>query len=133
MRSAKELVGDNPMIQSLITKEIIGMLAPETEIPEYQEAYIKTVQDPDLRNLMMDTDEQVLSRDLEPSMIPDHEMYGEEDDLTGKQQAEQDNATGEADNTSLLGGAGTPVTNVGLTYYTQQVAPVLLNTMSIGR
>jgi hypothetical protein len=133
MRSAKDLVGDNPMIQSLITKEIIGMLAPETEIPEYQQAYVKTVQDPDLRTLMMDTDEAVLSRDLEPSMIPKHEMYGEADDETGKEQAEYDNSIGQADNTSLLGGAGTPVTNVGMTYYAAQVAPVILNTMSIGR
>jgi hypothetical protein len=133
MRSAKELVGDNPMIQSLITNEIIGMLAPATEIPEYRQAYIKTVQDPDLRNLMMETDETVLSRDLYPSMIPKHEMYGEEGDETGKEQAEYDNSVGQPDNTSILGGAGTPVTNVGMTYYAAQVAPVILNTMSIGR
>jgi hypothetical protein len=35
IRQAKELVGDNPMIQALITKEIIGMLAPAQSIPEY--------------------------------------------------------------------------------------------------
>ena len=133
MRSAKELVGDNPMIQSLITNEIIGMLAPATEIPEYRQAYIKTVQDPDLRTLMMETDQAVLSRDLTPSMIPKHEMYGEEGDETGKEQAEYDNSIGEADNTSLLGGAGTPITNIGMTYYAAQVAPVILNTMNTGR
>ena len=61
-------------------------------------------------------------------------MYGEEgDEESGKQEAEYDNSVGEADNTSILGGAGTPVTNVGMTYYTQQVAPVMLQGMNTGR
>ena len=131
IKSAKELVGDNPMIQALITKEIIGMLAPDTAIPEYEEAYINTIPDIDLRTLMTEQNNEVLSRDLEPSMIPKHEMYGEEED--GKEQAEEDNENGLPDNTSLLGGADTPVTNVGVTYYTQQVAPVMLQGMNTGR
>lgn len=134
IKSAKELVGDNQIIQSLITKEIIGMLAPAEDIPEYEQAYIKTIPDTDLRDLMMEQNTQVLSRDLEPSMIPAHEMYGEEDDMeNGKAEAEYDNSVGQADNTSILGGAGTPVTNVGVTYYPQQVPPVLLNQMNVGR
>ena len=132
MRAAKELAGDNPMIQAMITKEIIGMLAPATEIPEYEQAYIKTVPDATTRILMTDTNDQVESRDLEPSMIPQHEQFGE-DGEDGKQQAEQDNEIGEPDNASLLGGAGTPVTNIGMTYYAAQVAPIILNTMSTGR
>ena len=39
----------------------------------------------------------------------------------------------EQDNTTILGGAGTPVTNVGMTYYAQQVPPLILNTMNTGR
>jgi hypothetical protein len=65
-------------------------------------------------------------------MIPQHEQFGEEGE-DGKEQAEQDNEIGEPDNTSLLGGAGTPVTNIGMTYYAAQVAPIILNTMSTGR
>ena len=134
IKSAKELVGDNPMIQALITKEIIGMLAPDTAIPEYEEAYIQTIPDVDLRTLMTEQNDEVLSRDLEQSMIPTHEMYGEEgDEESGKEEAEYDNENGEADNTSILGGAGTPVTNIGMTYYTNQVAPVILNGLSTGR
>ena len=64
-------------------------------------------------------------------MIPEHETYGEEEN--GKEEAEYDNENGEADNTSILGGAGTPVTNVGTTYYTAQVAPVMLQGMNSGR
>jgi hypothetical protein len=60
-------------------------------------------------------------------------MFGEEGEETGKEQAEYDNSIGEPDNTSLLGGAGTPITNIGMTYYAAQVAPIILNTMNTGR
>jgi hypothetical protein len=129
IKSAKELVGDNPMIQALITKEIIGMLAPDTAIPEYETAYINTIPDIDLRTLMTEQNDEVLSRDLQPSMIPEHEMYGEND--TGENESEGN--MGNDGNASLLGGPGTPVTNVGMTYYTAQVAPVMLQGMNTGR
>jgi len=130
IKAAKDLVGDNSVVQSLITKEIIGMLAPATSIPEYEQVYIDSIEDTAVKTLMTQDNTQVLSRDLEPSMIPQHEMYGEEESET------EDNGDGVAengDNTSILGGAGTPVTNVGMTYYTAQVAPAMLNTMSTGR
>jgi hypothetical protein len=131
IKSAKELVGDNPMIQALITKEIIGMLAPDTAIPEYETAYINTIPDVDLRTLMTEQNEQVLSRDLTPSMIPEHEQYGENEN--GESESESEGSFGNDGNASLLGGADTPVTNVGVTYYTQQVAPVMLQGMNTGR
>lgn len=127
---ANEMVGENEIVKALITKEIIGMLSPAEDIPEYESVYINTIPDSDLKSLMTENNDEVLSRDLEPSMIPEHEQYGEVD---GKTQAEIDNENGEADNTSLLGGAGTPVTDVGVTYYTQQVAPVMLQGMNSGR
>ena len=132
IKSAKELVGDNPMIQALITKEIIGMLAPDTAIPEYETAYIQTIPDIDLRTLMTEQNNEVLSRDLTPSMIPEHEMYGENGE-EGDEYNESEGNMGNDGNASLLGGAGTPVTNVGVTYYTQQVAPVMLQGMNTGR
>ena len=128
--TANELVGENEIVKALITKEIIGMLSPAEDIPEYESVYINTIPDSDLKSLMTENNDEVLSRDLEPSMIPEHENYGEVD---GKTQAEIDNENGEADNTSILGGAGTPVTDVGVTYYTQQVAPVMLQGMNSGR
>ena len=109
------------------------MLSPAEDIPEYEQVYISTIPDSDLRDLMQENNDEVLSRDLSPSMIPTHEMYGEDEDESGKEQAEYDNENGEADNTSILGGAGTPVTNVGVTYYTQQVAPVMLQGSTSGR
>ena len=133
IKSANELVGDNEIIKSLVTKELIGMLAPDKDIPEYENVYIKTIPDIDLRNLMEENNNEVLSRDLLPSMIPTHEMYGEEEESNLEVI---DNGTGVAesgDNTSILGGAGTPVTNVGMTYYPGQVAPIILNTLNTGR
>jgi hypothetical protein len=135
--SAKNLVGDNPMIQALITKEIIGMLAPDTSIPEYEDAYIQTIADPDLRILMAEQNNQVLSRDLDDSMIPEHEQYGEDENgengENGESESESEGSFGNDGNASLLGGVDTPVTNVGVTYYTQQVAPVILTGMNTGR
>ena len=126
IKSAKELVGDNEIVQALITKEIIAMLAPDTAIPEYEEAYIRTIPDIDLRTLMTQQNDQVLSRDLGPSMIPEHEMYGES-------ETEDEGEMGDNTNSTILGGPGTPVTNVGVTYYAAQVAPVMLNSMNTGR
>jgi hypothetical protein len=134
IKSAKELVGDNEIIQGLITKEIIGMLAPAQDIPQYENAYIQTLPNGELKTLMTENNEEVLSRDLLPSMIPEHEMFGEEEE--DESEDETDNGDGvaeEGDNTSILGGAGTPVTQVGMTYYPQQVAPLILNTLNTGR
>ena len=137
IKSAKELVGDNPVVQGLITKEIIGMLAPATSIPEYEQAYIDTIENETVKDLMTQDNEQVLSRDLEPSMIPKHEMYGEEENEEENGEMEmEDNGDGVAengDNVSILGGAGTPVTNIGQTYYASQVPPLMINQINTGR
>ena len=134
IKSAKELVGDNEIIQSLITKEIIAMLAPADDIPEYENAYIQSLPSGDLKTLMTENNEQVNSRDLEDSMIPRHEMFGEEEENESDETSDNgDGVADSGDNTSILGGAGTPVTNVGMTYYAQQVPPLLLNTMNTGR
>ena len=126
IKSAKELVGDNEIVKALITKEVIAMLSPAEAIPEYENVYITTIPDSDLKDLMSQENDQVLSRDLEPSMIPDHEMYGEDE---GSEYETEENG----DNSTILGGAGTPVTNVGVTYYTEQVAPVMLQGINTGR
>ena len=125
IKSASELVGDNEIVKALITKEVIAMLSPAEAIPEYENVYIKTIPDSDLKDLMSQENDQVLSRDLEPSMIPEHEQYGEDDSEREENE--------EGDNTTILGGAGTPVTDVGTTYYTAQVAPVMLQGINSGR
>ena len=42
---ANELVGENEIVKSLITKEIIAMLSPAEDIPEYEQVFINTIQD----------------------------------------------------------------------------------------
>jgi hypothetical protein len=131
IKSANELAGENEIVKSLITKEIIALLSPAEDIPEYEQVFINTIQDGQLKALMQENNDEVLSRDLEPSMIPTHEEYGEDGD--GKEEAEYDDENGVPDNTSILGGAGIPVTDVGLTYYPNQVAPALLLGGTAGR
>jgi hypothetical protein len=110
------------------------MLAPADDIPEYENAYIQSLPSGDLKTLMTDNNEQVNSRDLGDSMIPRHEMFGEEEENESDETSDNgDGVADSGDNTSILGGAGTPVTNVGMTYYAQQVPPLLLNTMNTGR
>jgi hypothetical protein len=115
---------EDPVINALVNKEIIGMLAPSTQIADYEQLYIDTIQDPALKGLMTETNQEVLSRDLMPSMIPVEREYDEDDD-SNMEQASED-AGGNDDNSTLLGGAGTPITNLGITYTPQQAIAVQL-------
>ena len=133
IKQAKELVGDNEIVQSLITKEIIAMLAPAEDIPEYEQVYINNIPNSELKTLMTEQNTQVISRDLEPSMIPKHEQYGELDEEENNENEIEEETQGTEDGTSILGGAGTPVTNMGITYYPQQAVAVQLSGLNIGR
>jgi hypothetical protein len=132
IKSAKEMVGDNEIVQGLITKEIIAMLAPAEDIPEYEQVYINTLQDGELKILMTENNEEINSRDLTPSMIPTHEMHGEEDDTEEMEKGEE-GYEGEGTSPTILGGPGTPVTPMGITYYPQQAVAVQLSGLNIGR
>jgi len=132
IKSAKEMVGDNQIVQGLITKEIIAMLAPAEDIPEYEQVYINTLENSELKTLMTENNEEVNSRDLSPSMIPTHEMHGEEDDTEEMEKGEE-GYEGEGTSPTILGGPGTPVTPMGITYYPQQAVAVQLSGLNIGR
>lgn len=132
IKEAKNLVQDNEIINSLVAKQIIAMLAPAEQIPEYEQVFIDTVQDQKLKTLMTETNELIVSRDLGASMIPEHEMYGEDEDEENYNEAVEDGG-GDSDNTSILGGAGTPITNMGVTYYPQQAVAVQLTGLNVGR
>ncbi len=83
---------------------------------------------------MTEQNNEVLSRDLSASMIPEHEQYGEDENgENGENESESEGSFGNDGNASLLGGVDTPVTNIGVTYYPQQVAPVILTGMNTGR
>ena len=138
MNQAKLLVQDNEIINNLIVKEVIGLLAPAEEIPEYQRAYIDTVTNPTIRNLMMHTNEAVYSRDLgsqvplaDPEDVQDIEPALADDTADGEDYGE----TGGGDQGSIasIGGPGTPIQQTGQSYYPQQAVAVQLTGLNIGR
>ena len=130
IKEAKLLIQDDPIINGLIAKEIIGMLAPAEQIPEYEQVYINTIENQQVRELMTQTNNQINSRDLEPSMIPQHDN-SEIDDSEYSKGIED--SGGEEGNSTILGGAGTPITDTGISFYPQQAVAVQLSGMSIGR
>ena len=129
---AKELAGEDPVINALVNKEIIAMLAPATQTTEYEQVYINSLQDPALKQLMTATNEEVLSRDLMPSMIPVEREYEDENENENESTASED-AGGNDSNATLLGGAGTPIQDMGVTYYPQQAVAVQLTGLNTGR
>ena len=122
-KEAKALVPDNSMVTDLITKDIIAILAPDESIAQYEQAFIETVEDPAMRDLMTADNERVLSRDLQ-SQIP----------------AYNDDYEGESDGDESLeaydgSGPGRPVAiqDTGPSYETQQAVAVQISGRNTGR
>lgn len=134
IKAAKELVPDNDIINALVTKQLIAMLAPQEEIPEYEEEYIKTIENPGLRDMMMEEAKEVYSRDLgsQIPVEPEHELPSDEK-VSGNSETENAGEFGNSTNEQLLGGAGTPTINTGISYYPQQAVATQLIGMNIGR
>ena len=124
MKEAKALLPDNDMINSLISKEIIGMLAPSEDVPLFEQAYIDTIQDQSVRTLMEDTNESVETRDI-GSQIPTRRQFGEDEDV------DTEDYDGKPERS--IGGPGTMPRNVGQTYRTEQAIAVQLQGMNTGR
>lgn len=124
MAKAKELVPNNAMIDSLIIKEVIGMLAPSEDVPQYEQAYIDTIEDPQVKALMTKNNEQVLTRDL-GNQIPTPEDFGETQVVEGDDY--------DTDDVEYGYGIGTPVANTGPSYYTDQAIAKQLQGMNTGR
>lgn len=64
MKYAHELVPNNKIIDHMVTKEIIGMLAPPNMLPQYLEAYYNMLEDDPIKKLLMDPSMGPMSRDL---------------------------------------------------------------------
>ena len=124
MGQAKSMVINNPIIDSLITKEIIAMLAPAEKIPQYEQAYIDTIPDQTVKDLMTQDNDTMLSRDL-GSQIPTLQEFGETEAEYG-----DDYTDGSTD--GLLG-YGTPIQDTGPSFYTQQAITVQLAGINTGR
>jgi len=126
-QQAKTLVQNNGIVDSLITKEIIAMLAPSTSIPQYEQAYIDTITDEQVKTLMTDENNTVLSRDL-GNQIPTPEDFNEDEDVYGD-TLEYDSGEGAA----IDNGIGTPVAYTGQSYSTQQAVATQIVALNAGR
>ena len=119
-KEAKALVPMNEMVDAMITKDVIAMLAPEEAIAQYEQAYINTIQDPAIKQLMTDDNERVLSRDLQ-SQIPTGYDYEGVDD--GSQALEGYDRSG----------PGVRIQSNGPSYGTNQAIAVQLSGLNTGR
>jgi len=125
LEKAKALVQNNPIVDNLVVKEIIGMLAPDEKVAQYEQAYIDTITDPMVKELMTQDAEQVLSRDLAPQIVTPEE-FGENQAIYGDDS--------EYDTDGDLGeGVGVPIQDTGESYYTQQAIAVQLTGINTGR
>jgi len=125
-KESKALVPENSIVDAIITKDIIRILAPEESVGQYEQAYIETIQDPTVKQLMTEENEQVLSRDL-GSQIPSD---AEEEEYEGEEGSAY---AGDIDSVSGSNGPGVPIINTGPSYETQQAIAVQLNNMNAGR
>jgi len=128
-QQAKTLIQNNPIIDSLIAKDIIAMLAPSESISQYEQAYIETITDPMVKELMTQENEQVLSRDL-GDQIPTPEDFGENEEIYGDATEFDSGVDGAGVDDA---GIGTPVTYTGQSFYTQQAVSAQLVGMNTGR
>ena len=119
-KEAKALAPENSMVDAMITKDVIAMLAPAESIAQYEQAYIDTIQDPAIKKLMTDDNERVLSRDLQ-SQIPTGYDYEGVDD--GSYEVDEYGSSG----------PGVAIQNTGPSYETQQAIAVQLNGLNTGR
>lgn len=125
MDAALKLAPGNQFIKTLIEKEVITMLAPANETAEYNDAFIGTITDPVIKALMMEEASERGSNDI-GSMIPndpEHEVEGMDVNPDGTTPA----------NSAAVGGAGTPIQNMGQSYYTQDAIAAQLNNINVGR
>jgi len=122
-KESKALAPENAMVDALITKDIIRILAPEESVAQYEQAYIETITDPSIKALMTTDNEKVLSRDL-GSQIPSYD-----DDYEG----ENDGSEYVNDFDGAGPGTSVPIQRTGPSYETQQAVAVQLTGMNTGR
>jgi hypothetical protein len=76
MNQAKSLAGENAVIQGLIVKQLVELLAPPTEVQEYVDAVMTTSDPATTQFIDSDTETEIYTRDV-GDQVPDD---GEEDE-----------------------------------------------------
>ena len=98
MNQAKALVPDNPLINGLIAKEMIALLAPPNEVQDYQYALLK-ITTPEMQVVQMEEQDEVYIKDI------------------GDQVPEVNDEIGEASDNEVYSGIGTGITYTGQSSY----------------
>lgn len=140
LSQAKQLTQDNPLVDVLINRELVRLLAPDDEVSEYEEVFANSIKDPAIRKLLIDENREVGTRDI-GSQIPGDEsaLSALTGDETGNKTSEgvnnytENNGQVKLTNATMLGGAGTPVQATGTSYYPSQAVAVQLTGLNTGR
>lgn len=134
MKQAKELIPDNELINGLIVKEILGLLAPKGEVKEYIDAAMPTM-GPLMQQLQTEQNQEVYTRDL-GSQIPEESEYEFVDgEWVKKTESEDDSEDDEyeMDESNDYVGGSTAIQYTGQSYTTQDAIAVQLTGLNTGR
>jgi len=127
-KEAKQLVPNNAIVDALITKDVIGILAPQESVNQYEQAFIDSIEDNAVRQLMTQENQTVLSRDLQSQIPSEYQVEEEYEGEAGSEYAGQDMIGYTGQN-----GPGVPIKQTGPSYETQQAIAVQLTGLNTGR
>jgi len=147
LQQAQIMAGDSEIVKALITKELIGLLAPAENTKTYEDAFIESMPDSNVKDLLTEEASNALSSDNLDSMVPvlskdyvEPELNEPNDKISGDQPQGLNKAQesdvgnfGDPNNMTLLGGPGTPMTPMGTSYYPQQAVAVQITGLNTGR
>jgi hypothetical protein len=133
IQSAIQTVGDDPMIKSLVTKELVGMLAPAGDEQEYQQTYVDSLAQGSVKELLNEENIEILNSDVGgiPNIIKTTESDQDKQGVSENDGSSPGSAS--RANASLLGGPGTPTIPMGPSYYPQQAVAVQITGLNTGR
>lgn len=130
MKEAKTLVPDNDIINGLIIKEMVAMLAPAEKVQMYEEAIVNTLS-PEMQQLSRDEGDMVYTRDL-GSQIPEDSEYKFIDGEWVKVEEDPEDENNDDEVETDLGGSST-IQYTGQSYYTQDAIAAQLTGINTGR
>jgi hypothetical protein len=122
MKQAKELIPDNELINGMILKEVVELLAPAEQRHDYQQALFPTLPII-MQQLEEECETEVYTRDIGSQIPVEEEEEGEEEN--GEYEEE--------DNEEVMMPTGDGITYTGASYYTQDAIAAQITGQNIGR
>lgn len=124
IEKAKQLLPDDAVINSLVLREVIGMLAPPHEVAEYQEA-IRPSLDPTVQRLLGEEANEIYTRDL-GNQTPD--SFDDEDG--GDEDAKEEMI--EQAKKAAIGSMNPGIIYTGQSHYTEDAIATQLGFGGVG-